>query len=133
MHQRYGVRPQQVLADGGFVNLADLETAEDAPRGCTVYIPVPQPKDPTRARDQKLATDSAAIAQWRIRTEEAKEISRERGATIECVNAQSRNRGLWRWVVRGVAQVKSVILWMAVAQNVVCGARLRAGLGGLAA
>jgi transposase len=135
MHQRYGVHPQEVLADGGFVNLADLETAEDAPRNCTVYAPVPQPKVPTRARDQQLATDSAAIARWRLRmvTEEAKTIYRERGATIECVNAQTRNRGLWRLVVRGVGKVKSLILWWAVAHNVVCGARLRAGLGGLAA
>jgi hypothetical protein len=66
-------------------------------------------------------------------TEEAKTIYRERGATIECVNAQTRNRGLWRLVVRGVGKVKSLILWWAVAHNVVCGARLRAGLGGLAA
>jgi hypothetical protein len=133
-HERRGVYPREVLADSGFVNLSDIEAAEDLTRGCRVYAPVPEPKDPTRDRYQPLATDSPAVQQWRIRmgTEEAQGVYRHRAATIECVNAQVRNRGLLRLLVRGVEKVKTVVLWLAVAHNVACGARLRAESSGLA-
>lgn len=125
---RYGRYPREVLADGGFVNLSDIEAAEDASRGCTVYAPVPEPKDLTRDRYQPLATDPPAIRRWRTRmgTEAAQDVYRHRAATIECVNAQARNRGLLRLLVRGAEKVKSVVMWLAVAHNVACGARLRA-------
>nr|WP_193619384.1 IS1182 family transposase [Fimbriiglobus ruber] len=125
---RHGVYPRDVLADGGFINLSDLTQAEDASRGCTVYAPVPQPKDPTRDPHQPLPTDGPVIGRWRTRmgTPDARGIYRQRAATIECVNAQARNRGLVRLLVRGVAKVKAVALWFAVAHNVACGVRLRA-------
>jgi transposase len=134
-HDRHGVYPREILADGGFVNLSDIETVEDVSRGCTVYAPVPQPKDPTRDRHQPLPTDRSVIGKWRTRmgTEAGQEIYRQRAATIECVNAQTRNRGLLRLLVRGVEKVKTVALWFAVAHNVVCGARLRAEPVGRAA
>ena len=126
--ERHGVYPKEVLADGGFVNVADIEAIEDGSRGCTVYAPVPTPKDPTRDRYQPLRTDSPVIGQWRTRmgTEAGQDVYRHRAATIECVNAQTRNRGLLRLLVRGVEKVKAVVVWFAVAHNVVCGARLRA-------
>ena len=62
-------------------------------------------------------------------TEQAKTIYRERARTIECVNAQTRNRGLLRLLVRGLAKVKAVALWFAIAHNVACGRRLRAAAG----
>ena len=75
-----------------------------------------------------MPTDRSVIGVWRTRmgTAAGREIYRHRAATIECVNAQARNRGLLRFLVRGVAKVKAVVLWFAVAHNVVCGARLRA-------
>ncbi|HEY4153306.1 MAG TPA: IS1182 family transposase [Pseudolysinimonas sp.] len=134
IHDRHEVFPGEVLADGGFVNLSDIERAEDGSRGCTVYAPVPEPKDPTRDRHQPLPTDRPVIGKWRTRmgTEAGQEVYRQRAATIECVNAQARNRGLLRLLVRGVEKVKTVVLWFAVAHNVACGARLRAELVGLA-
>jgi transposase len=135
IHDRHGVFPGEVLVDGGFVNLSDLERVEDGSRGCTVYAPVPEPKDPTRDRHQPLPTDHPVIGKWRARmgTEAGQEIYRQRAATIECVNAQARNRGLLRLLVRGVEKVKTVALWFAVAHNVACGARLRAEPVGRAA
>ena len=62
----------------------------------------------------------------RMGTEAGKEVYKQRAATIECVNAQTRNRGLLRFLVRGVEKVKAVALWFAVAHNVACGLRLRA-------
>ena len=59
-------------------------------------------------------------------TEQAKAICKDRASTVECVNAQARNRGLRPFVVRGLSKVKAVALWFAVAHDVACGVRLRA-------
>ena len=99
-----------------------------AGEGVTVSAPVPRPKDTRRDPHQRLPTDSPGVGAWRERmgTEAAKGIYKDRAATVECVNAQARNRGLRRLLVRGVAKVKAVVMWFAVAHNVACGARLRA-------
>jgi hypothetical protein len=57
-------------------------------------------------------------------TEPAKRIYKERAATAECVNAQARNRGLVRLLVRGLKKVRAIALWYAIAHNVVRGVRL---------
>lgn len=59
-----------------------------------------------------------------MKTEEAKEIYKGRASTIECINAQARNRGLTRLLVRGARKVKAVALWLAIAHNVACAWRL---------
>jgi transposase len=134
IQQRHGVYPQEALADGGFVNLDDIEQAQAAPRGCTVYAPVPAPKDPQRDAHQPLPTDGEQVREWRVRmgTDEAKAVYRERAATVECVNAQARNRGLVRLLVRGLEKVKAVVLWFAIAHNLACAARLRAAKAAMA-
>ena len=53
-------------------------------------------------------------------TEPAKAIYRQRAASAECTNAQARNRGLERFVVRGTQKVKAVLLWFALAHNMAC-------------
>ena len=57
IHDRHGVYPKEALADGGFVNLEDIEAAQAAPRGTKVYAPVPEPKDARRYRYAPLPTD----------------------------------------------------------------------------
>jgi IS5 family transposase len=57
-------------------------------------------------------------------TDEAKAIYRERAATAEWINAQARNRGLTRFLVRGIDKVKAVALWHALAHNMACTWRL---------
>jgi transposase len=128
IHDRHGVYPAETLVDGGFVKLEDLETAQSPPRGTTVYAPVPPPKDARRDRHEPLPGDGERVREWRQRmgTESAKTIYRQRASTIECVNAQARNRGLVRLPVRGLRKVKAVALWFAIAHNLVCGLRLRA-------
>jgi transposase len=128
IHGRFGARPAEVLADGGFASLGDIEAAQAAPHGATVYAPVPKPKDPARDRHEPLPGDSPSVAAWRQRmgTEEAKEVYKERASTAECVNAQARNRGLYRLLVRGLLKVKAVALWFAVAHNLARGIGLRA-------
>jgi IS5 family transposase len=65
-------------------------------------------------------TDSPAIAEWRkrMKTARAKRIYKDRAATAECVNAQARNRGLLRFLVRGSEKVRAVALLYALAHNV---------------
>lgn len=70
------------------------------------------------------------MADWRARmaTEVAKAIYKDRAATAECVNAQARNRGLIRLLVRGLRKVQAIALWLALAHNLICGVRLRAAV-----
>jgi transposase len=128
---RFGTCPSEALADGGFAKHEDLEAVEQQCGGCKVYAPVPEPRDPKQDRYAARPGDSAAIQCWRARmaTAQGQEIYKQRAATAECVNAQARNRGLVRLLVRGLQKVKAIALWFAVAHNVVCGARLRAAAG----
>ena len=59
-------------------------------------------------------------------TDEAKAIYRQRAATAECVNALARNRGLQRFLVRGLRKVKAVVLLYALAHNLMRAVALRA-------
>jgi len=113
----YGIRPAEHLADGGFTKRDDI--IDLAAAGSRVYAPPPRPRDPERDPHAPLPADPPAIAEWRQRmgTPEAKEIYKHRAATAECANAQLRNRGLVRLLVRGAAKVKAVVLLYALAHN----------------
>jgi transposase len=128
IQQRYGQAPTEYEVDGGFAKHEDIEAVSAPEIGCTVYAPVPKPKDPKVDRHAPHSGDGAAVAEWRRRmgTEEAKEIYKDRAATAECVNALARRRGLVQLVVRGSAKVRVVALWMALAHNVRRMAALRA-------
>jgi transposase len=130
IHERLDQYPKEMLADGGFATHADIDTVSAPSKGCTVYAPVPQPKDDTKDRYAPHPQDSAAVAAWRQRmaTAKAKAIYKDRAATAECVNAQARNRGLRQLLVRGVAKVKAIALWFAIAHNLMRGVSLRAAL-----
>jgi transposase len=130
--ERYDTVPGEVLVDGGFAQHDQIETVSGPGMGCTVYAPVPKPKDPQVDRHAPKPGDSAAVAAWRARmgTEEAKAIYKERAATAECVNAQARGRGLLQLLVRGLAKVKAIALWHALAHNLLRAASLRAAGAG---
>ena len=64
-------------------------------------------------------------------TEEAKAIYKRRAASAECVNAQSRNRGLQQFRVRGLGKVKCVLLLFALAHNLMRMANLAPELIGI--
>lgn len=119
---RFGRMPLEVLADGGFVKLEEIEGIQKGEEGrapVLVYAPVPKPKKEEVDRHQAKADDTPQVAEWRRRmgTDEAKAVYKLRAQTAECVNAQARNRGLTRLLVRGVEKVKSVALWFASAHN----------------
>ena len=125
---RYGETPDEILVDGGFVKKEDIDTVS-APQGSTtVFAPVMKSKDPNRDPHEPRSDDSPAVAEWRTRmaTNEAKEIYKQRASTAECSNAQARNRGLQRFLVRGLRKVKAVAMWYALAHNLIRAAALRA-------
>jgi len=122
----FGTRPKEALVDGGFVKLEEIEEIQkeaEGKAGTKVYAPVPEPKDDKRDRYAAMPGDSKEVAEWRQRmgTDEAKETYKERAATAECVNAQARNRGLVRLLVRGLQKVRAVALWYAIVHNMARG------------
>lgn len=128
--QRYQEKPKEALVDGGFVKKADIDEVSPPQGGTTVYAPVMESKDPNRDPHTPRDDDSPAVAEWRQRmaTDEAKAIYRERAATAECVNALARNRGLQRFLVRGLQKVKAVALWYALVHNLMRAVTLRAAV-----
>lgn len=122
--EQYDERPGQHLADGGFAKLDDIETL--ARHGVEAFVPAPKPRDANRDRHTPCHGDTPAVAAWRQRMgrDDAKEIYKERAATVECANAQARNRGMTKFVVRGLAKAKAIALWFALAHNMMCGWRL---------
>ena len=126
--ERYETKPKEALIDGGFLKKADIEAVSPPQGGTIVYAPVMESKDPDRDPHTPRDDDSPAVAEWRKRmgTDEAKAIYRERAATAECVNALARNRGLQRFVVRGLRKVKAVVLWYVLAHNLMRAVALRA-------
>ncbi len=62
VHQRTGVRPKELLIDGGFAALATIEELETS--GMKVYAPVMQCKNARVERGKKRPTASPAVARW---------------------------------------------------------------------
>jgi transposase len=114
--ERYGRTPAEWLVDGGYPAHEQLDQVAEK---TTVYASVPKPKDSAVDPHEPKPGDREAVAAWRKRmdTEEAKAIYKERAATAECVNAHARNRGLGQFRVRGTAKVRCVLLFHALAQN----------------
>jgi transposase len=129
LQERYGRQPADMLVDGGFTTLADIQTAHEAE--VKVYGPikeedkqVEQGKDPYQPKKK----DTPGVAAWRQRmgAEAAKLVYRERAATAEWTNAGARNRGLYQLRVRGETKVLAVALLYALVHNLRRGQALRA-------
>lgn len=122
--RRYGRAPAEVLADGGFLTRRDIGTVADA-HGTIVYVP------PRQDGVDPSPRDHPAVAAWRVRmtTDRAKAVYRERAASAELSNAQARNRGLQRFTVRGVRRARSVVIWFALAHNLLRARALQATAG----
>ncbi len=83
-----------------------------------VYAP-PKKQEKGQKVIRKRGAKPGEIA-WRERmeTEEGQATYRHRASTAECVNAQSRMKyGVQRFTVRGVTNVTSIALLLAVTHN----------------
>src|SRR5438105_7934044 len=130
---RYGSPPVEVLADGGFTALDDIDRLAAA-HGARVVAPVKDVatkaaagKDPY-ARQPK---DTDATAAWRagMGTAAAQAAYRRRAPTAEWVNALCRNRGLRAFPVRGLDRCQAVAVLYALAHNLAVVLRWAAAAG----
>lgn len=117
IEQRYELTPEHWLADGGFTKLQAID--ELTARGTQPVVPPPRSRNPEVDPFEPKATDTPAQAQWRsfMTSDFAKALYIQRGATVECANAQLRRRGLSRFNVCGMLKARAVLLWHALAHN----------------
>jgi transposase len=117
-----GQFPQRHLVDGGFCSAEDIEWAHS--EGVEVYCPPTQSKsgsDPYLPR----RGDGPGVAAWRTRmgSETGKEQYKTR-TICECIHARWRNWDLRQLTVRGMENVRAVVLGYALANNILQGHRL---------
>ena len=121
---RTGHVPERHLADGGFCSAEDIEWAHG--EGIKVYCPPTQSKhgtDPYRPR----RGDGAGVLAWRARMgSEAGKAQYKPRSICECIHARWRNWDLRQLIVRGTEKVRAVVLWCALANNILQGHRLAA-------
>jgi transposase len=122
VHARLGRFAQSHLADGGFCSGEDIEWAHG--QGIDVYCPPIQSKhgtDPYLPRRD----DGPGVVAWRARmASEAGQAQYKLRSICECIHARWRNWNLRQLTVRGSEKVRNVVLWYALANNVLQGHRL---------
>jgi hypothetical protein len=115
IEKRYGITPKRALADSGFDGKPDVEALFC--RQVEVFCPVPGSQGkPVPAKVQR--GEGPGVIAWRDR------MSREENFAIyrrrfqcERPHADMRNRGLYRFMVRGIKKAKAVALWYVTAYN----------------
>ncbi len=116
---RYERLMKEHYIDGGFRSNAGITAA--GLQGVTIYTPIPNRYNilSSKRPEEVMPGDSVQVAEWKQRmiTQEAKEKYKDRAATVEWANAMLRNRGLYRFLVRGIRKVRTVLLWFALAHN----------------
>jgi transposase len=117
VQKRHSLTPEEYLADGDFTVADDIEHLEK--QGTTVYTPPRKRPGSQEDPPAPVRGESPVLQKWRQRMADpiGKLIYRQRAASIECVNAQARNRGLQQFPVRGPAKAKVIGLWYALAHN----------------
>ena len=128
--EAYGQAPAEMLIDGGFTTLDDIEQVH-AQHQTKVFGPI---KDEEKKRAngidpfQPRPRDGGGVAAWRVRmgTEDAHKIYPPRAQTAEWANAAMRNRALQQFRVRGLRNVLAVTLCYALAHNLLRGYALQA-------
>ncbi len=122
---RYRRRPKRYLGDGGFTKNDDIEWA--AGEGVAVHCPPIKSKhgsDPFAPRPG----DGPGMAAWRRRMNSPAGKARyKRRVIVECINARWRGWNLHRFNVRGRDKARTVLLWFALANNILQGHRLAQG------
>jgi transposase len=116
VEQRYGIKPKQMLADGGYDSRADIEHLHD--RKIELFCPLPSNTkgDPARPR----RGDRPGTIAWRRRmASPLGQATYKRRLPVERPHAHMRNHGLRQMLVRGIEKVKAVVLMHAIAFNFV--------------
>lgn len=122
LRSRLGQFPRRHLADGGFCSGEDIEWAHG--QEIQVYCPPKQCKEGT---DPSLPRrgEGAGVVAWRARMGSDAGKAQFKIRTIcECIHARWRNWDLRQLTVRGMEKVRAVVLWYALANNILQGHRL---------
>lgn len=118
--RRFANPPKRWLVDTGY---ASNETAEHlagaSPDGVEAYMPIPTGFGGAPAAMPPPTMAAARAWRERMDTDDGKAVYKRRGKA-EWVNAGMRNRGLISLTVRGTAKVKAILLWQAIAHNLLC-------------
>ena len=127
IEERFEQLPQEHYVDGGFRSNLGIEQA--AKKGIAIFSPIPTRYSGTSKKrpEEILLTDGTGVRAWkkRMQTEAAQEKYKQRAATVEWANALARNRGLYRLLVRGIRKARAVLLWYALAHNLMQGLNLK--------
>jgi transposase len=118
IRHRLKMMPKRYLVDGGYTDRADIDwCASSEGGGVKVYCPLTHSKHGTPPEAPRR-DDGPGALDWRRRmsTPTGKAIYRHR-AKAECIHAHFRRRGLKTVLVRGIEKVKAVLLWHAIAHN----------------
>jgi transposase len=119
MLQRF---PQSHLADGGFCSGEDIEWAHG--QGIEVYCPPVQSKHGTDPYLPRRG-DGPGVLAWRARmASQAGQAQYRRRSICECIHARWRGWALRQLTVRGVEKVRAVVLFHALANNLLQAHRL---------
>ncbi len=117
--ERYGTTMKEHYVDGGFRSHRVIEQAYQ--QGIEVYSPIPASFNSTSKKKPEdiYPNDGPGVIAWKRRmlTDEAKEKYVQRAAVVEWANAQVRNRSLYQLSVRGQKKARAVLLWHALANN----------------
>lgn len=113
----FGERPEEIIVDGGYNSREDVTEVERSKT--TVYSPVRQSRKKEKDPHSRRPGDTDEVAQWRkrMKTDEAKEIYKERSSTAEFPFARFRNHGLQQFPVRGIKKSNTIVLWHALVHN----------------
>ncbi len=118
VERRTGRKVKEHLMDAGYVAMDQIDAAERA--GVAVYAPLPKGKDGQPVTASRWDTPGTTAWRERMQTDAAKEIYKQRAPTSERPNAEFQERlGLRSFAVRGLARVRCVALWTALAYNVI--------------
>jgi transposase len=120
LQRRTGRPVQEHVLDGGYLDFEQIEQAASE-RNVVLYVAGKPPYGSQRKSPyDPRRGDSPAVAAWRARmgSQQGQAIYRQRTATSETINADLKtHRGMGRFLVRGLAKVRCVVLWSALAYN----------------
>jgi transposase len=122
LHALTGHLPGRHLADGGFCSAEDIEWAHG--EGVEVYCPPTQSKHGTDPYLPRRG-DGAGVLAWRARMgSKAGKAQYKPRSICECIHARWRNWDLRHLTVRGLEEVRAVVLCYALTNNILQGHRL---------
>jgi transposase len=131
IERRMGLAPKCIILDTGYATAGDIAAFADRPSPVTVFAPPPPEReevkpDTLRRRLAARLREPDALKRWRARMASNEGAARmRRRKRIELVNAQLKNRGFGRMLVRSIAKLQAVALLHALAHNLITAHRLR--------